>query len=83
MIYLGVMANIIALLFGLLGLVFTFPGTIPLLGWLNWIGLPIALIGVLIGHMSSGQGKWGPQHLHRDCGMGGIPPVHRWRHHII
>lgn len=53
------MAQVIALIVGLLALVFTLPGTIPFLGILNWIGLPIALIGVLIGHMGSGPSKWG------------------------
>ena len=53
------MAQVIALLTGLVALLFTFPGTIPFLGWLNWVGLPIALLGVLIGHLGSGPSKWG------------------------
>lgn len=47
------MANIIAILFGLIALVLAIIGFIPLLGWLNWLIIVIAGIGAVIGMMSS------------------------------
>ena len=53
---LGSMANIIAYLFGLVALLLAIPAFIPLLGWLNWIILPIAGIGVAFGFASEKNG---------------------------
>jgi hypothetical protein len=50
------MANIIAYLFGLVALLLAIPAFIPLLGWLNWIILPIAGIGVAFGFASEKNG---------------------------
>ena len=47
------MLNAISLLLGLLSLVIVIPATIPLLGWANWIALPIIVIGAVLGQMSS------------------------------
>ena len=47
------MFNLVAILFGLVALVLAIPSTIPLLGWGNWIVLPIALIGAGFGALSS------------------------------
>jgi hypothetical protein len=46
------MANIIALLLGLIALVMAFIGFIPLLGWLNWLIILIAGLGAAFGFLS-------------------------------
>ena len=50
--YLGHMLNIVSILLGLLSLVIVIPATIPLLGWANWLALPIIVIGVVLGALS-------------------------------
>lgn len=50
------MLNLLAYLVGLVSLVIVIPATIPLLGWANWIALPIIVIGVVIGALSSKDG---------------------------
>ncbi len=52
-VYNTVMANLISILIGLIALVLTFIGLVPLLGWTNWLILPIAGIGALFGLISS------------------------------
>ena len=47
------MLNIVSILIGLLALIFAVPGVIPLLGILNWIAIPIAVLGAVIGMVSS------------------------------
>ena len=47
------MLNILSILFGLVSLVIVIPATIPLLGWANWFALPLIVIGIVIGQMSS------------------------------
>ena len=47
------MLNILSFLLGLLSLIIVIPATIPLLGWGNWFALPILVIGVVLGQMSS------------------------------
>ncbi|MDZ7588432.1 MAG: hypothetical protein U5J78_04575 [Parasphingorhabdus sp.] len=52
------MLNILSILIGIIALVLAIPAAIPLLGWANWIILPIAAVGLLFGLMSdrkSGQ----------------------------
>lgn len=46
------MFNIISILIGAIALVFALPGLIPLLGWINWLVLPVALVGAGIGVLS-------------------------------
>jgi hypothetical protein len=46
------MFNLISILLGLVALLLAIPSTIPLLGWGNWIVLPIALLGAGIGALS-------------------------------
>ncbi len=48
-----VMLNILSILIGLVALIFVIPGIIPILGALNWIALPIGVIGAGIGVLSS------------------------------
>ena len=46
------MFNLISILIGLVALLLAIPSAIPLLGWGNWIVLPIALIGAGVGALS-------------------------------
>ncbi|MFN3747647.1 MAG: hypothetical protein ACK4SJ_03070 [Sphingorhabdus sp.] len=46
------MANIIAFLLGLVALVLAIPAFFPLLGWLNWLIIVIAGVGVAFGFAS-------------------------------
>lgn len=47
------MFNIISILIGLIALILSFVGLVPLLGWTNWLILPIAGVGALFGLISS------------------------------
>ncbi len=46
------MFNLISILIGLVALVLAIPSTIPLLGWGNWVVLPIAVLGAGVGALS-------------------------------
>jgi hypothetical protein len=46
------MLNILAFLFGLIALILALPAMIPLLGWMNWIIIIIAGVGVAFGFAS-------------------------------
>jgi len=50
------MLNIISILIGLVSLVIVIPAQIPLLGWGNWLALPLVVIGVVVGALSSKNG---------------------------
>jgi hypothetical protein len=50
------MLNLLSILFGLISLVIVIPATIPLLGWANWLALPLIVIGVVLGQLSSSDG---------------------------
>ena len=54
--YITHMFNIISILIGIVALVLAIPSAIPLLGWGNWIVLPIAVLGAGIGALSSSNG---------------------------
>jgi len=47
------MFNILSLLIGLVALLLAIPAFIPLLGWANWIVIPIAVLGLVFGILSS------------------------------
>ncbi|MDZ4307930.1 hypothetical protein [Allopontixanthobacter sp.] len=47
------MLNILSILIGIVALVLAIPSAIPLLGWGNWIVLPIAIFGAGVGALSS------------------------------
>ena len=47
------MLNLLSILFGIVSLVVVIPATIPLLGWANWLALPLIVIGVVLGQLSS------------------------------
>lgn len=48
-----IMLNIVSIVVGLFALLLLIPAFIPLLGWANWIIIPIAVIGLAVGAMSS------------------------------
>ena len=49
------MANIISILIGIITLILAFVGLVPLLGWTNWLILPIAGIAALFGLVSKSR----------------------------
>jgi uncharacterized RDD family membrane protein YckC len=49
------MLNIASIFVGLIALLLAIPAFIPLLGSLNWLIVPIALVGVLLGQLSSSR----------------------------
>ena len=50
------MGNLLAYIFGLISLVIVIPSTIPFLGWGNWLALPLIVIGIIFGALSSKNG---------------------------
>jgi hypothetical protein len=48
------MLNIASLLIGAVALVFAVIAFLPLLGWANWLIIPLAVIGAGIGALSQG-----------------------------
>lgn len=47
------MFNILSVLIGLVALILMIPTIIPFLGWANWLIIPLALVGALIGMASA------------------------------
>lgn len=54
--HLGAMLNILSGLIGLFALLLMIPTIVPLLGWANWLFVPIALLGAFVGMLSSRTG---------------------------
>lgn len=50
------MLNALAYLTGLVSLIIVIPAQIPLLGWANWVALPLIVFGVILGALSSKDG---------------------------
>ena len=50
------MLNIVSLLIGAVALLFAVVAFLPLLGWANWLIIPLAVIGAGIGMASSSNG---------------------------
>jgi hypothetical protein len=50
------MLNFLAYLVGLVSLIIVIPAQIPLLGAINWIALPIIVVGIVLGALSSKDG---------------------------
>lgn len=50
------MLNVLSILIGLLSLVIVIPSQIPLLGWGNWLALPLIAVGIVLGALSSSNG---------------------------
>ena len=51
--HVGTMLNIVSLLIGLVALVMAIPALIPVISLMNWIVFPIALVGFVVGLLSS------------------------------
>jgi uncharacterized RDD family membrane protein YckC len=49
------MLNLVSLLIGFVALIFVAVAFLPLLGWMNWLILPLAIIGAAIGLVSRGR----------------------------
>jgi len=47
------MLNVMSLIIGAVALVFAVIAFLPLLGWANWLVVPLAILGAAIGAMSS------------------------------
>jgi len=48
------MFNLVSLIIGAVALVFALIAFLPLLGWANWLIIPLAIIGAAIGMLSRG-----------------------------
>ena len=48
------MLNIVSIIIGIVALAFGIVAFLPLLGWANWLIVPLAIVGAAIGAMSSG-----------------------------
>lgn len=48
------MFNIVSFIIGGVALIFALIAFIPLLGWANWLIIPVAIIGTVIGSFSRG-----------------------------
>ncbi len=49
------MFNLVSLIIGLVALVCALIAFIPLLGWANWLIIPLAVIGAVVGMVSRGN----------------------------
>ncbi len=47
------MLNLISVLMGVVTLVLALVAFFPLLGWMNWLVIPIAVVGAAVGALSS------------------------------
>lgn len=50
------MLNVLSILVGIVALALAIPSAIPLLGWGNWLVLPIAVVGIGLGALSRSNG---------------------------
>jgi len=50
------MLNIVSVLIGLVTLVAGLVAFVPLLGWLNWLVIPVGVVGAAVGALSSSNG---------------------------
>ena len=48
------MFNLVSLIIGAIALIFALIAFIPLLGWANWLIIPLAIIGAVVGMISRG-----------------------------
>lgn len=49
------MLNLVSLLIGFVALILAAVAFLPLLGWMNWLILPLAIVGAAIGLVSRGR----------------------------
>ena len=48
------MFNLVSLVIGFVALILAIVAFLPLLGWANWLIIPLAIIGAVVGMISSG-----------------------------
>jgi hypothetical protein len=48
------MFNLVSLIIGVVALILAIIAFIPLLGWANWLIIPLAIIGAVVGMISRG-----------------------------
>jgi hypothetical protein len=48
------MFNLVSLIIGFVALIFAVVAFLPLLGWANWLIIPLAIIGAVVGMISRG-----------------------------
>ena len=44
--------NVLSTIIGIVALLIALVGFIPLLGWLNWFAIPVAVVGLVLGLLS-------------------------------
>ena len=44
--------NVLSGIIGIVALIIALVGFIPLLGWLNWFAIPVAVVGLVLGLLS-------------------------------
>ncbi|WP_309610827.1 hypothetical protein [Sphingomonas sp.] len=49
------MLNIVSLIIGLVAFLFALVAFIPLLGWANWLIIPLAIVGAVIGSIGAAK----------------------------
>ncbi|MBA3525688.1 MAG: hypothetical protein M3438_00370 [Pseudomonadota bacterium] len=49
------MLNLVSLIIGAVALVLAVVAFLPLLGWANWVIIPLAIIGAVVGMAASGN----------------------------
>lgn len=50
------MLNLVSILIGLVTLMFGIVAFMPVLGWMNWLVIPIGIVGAAMGALSSKNG---------------------------
>ena len=50
------MLNLVSILIGVVTLALGLVAFVPLLGWMNWLVIPIGIVGAAVGAMSSTNG---------------------------
>ena len=50
------MFSLLSILIGSVALLLMLPAMLPLLGWANWLFVPLALLGALVGQAARGTG---------------------------
>jgi hypothetical protein len=48
------MFNLVSIIIGFVALIFAVIAFVPLLGWANWLIIPLAIIGAVVGMVSRG-----------------------------
>lgn len=52
----ALMLNLVSLIVGVVALIFAVIAFLPLLGWANWLIVPLAILGAVIGMFSRSNG---------------------------